>query len=336
MSDKYDLGELSLVNARGIWLNEATHFTPWLARAENIMLLGNALGLELEVENTEVGVGPYSADILARDTGSDGYVVIENQLEKINHDHVGKALVYAAALDAGTVVWVAVDFTDEHRRTIDWLNDNSTGDVAFFGVQLEVWQIGGSKPAPRFNVVSRPADAVTRAAIGKATAGLSDTRKLQLEWWTHFRDALAQSGVVPSVQAPKPRYWYNVSIGRTGFALSCIADTYADRIGVRLYMRGRHGAGLALEQLLEEKSDIEREIGHALDWDPNPDAEKDRTVASIREASPLEDRSRWPEYAEWLVREVETFRRVFGPRIREMDLSPEAMEILDDGTLTKP
>ena len=319
-----DLGDLSLVDARSIWAHEAADFTPWLAQEENIDRLGLVLGMELEVENTEVAVGPYSADILARDTGSGAYVVIENQLEKINHDHLGKAITYAAALDAGTVVWIAADFTEEHRRAIDWLNNNSTGDVGFFGVQLEVWQIDSSKPAARFNVVSRPADAITRAATGKANVGLSETRKLQLEWWTYFRDALVKTGAVPSVQTPRPQYWYNVSIGRSGFVLSNIADTYADRIGVRLYMRGKYGGQTALEQLLGKKAEIERELGHPVEWDPNPEA-IDKTVVSTIEAS-LEDRSRWPEYADWLASEVINFRRVFGPRIKRMDLTVEATE----------
>ena len=319
---KRDLGDLSLVDARGVWAHEAADFTPWLTKEENVNRLGLVLGMELEVENTEVAVGPYSADILARDTGSGAYVVIENQLKKINHDHLGKAITYAAALDAGTVVWIAVDFTEEHRRAIDWLNNNSTGDVGFFGVRLEVWQIDSSRPAVRFNVVSRPADAATRAATGKVEVGLSETRKLQLEWWTHFSEALRDTGELPSIQTPKPRYWYDVSIGRTGFTLSNVADTFSGRVGVRVYMRAKYGGQVALRQLLDEKAEIEGELGHSVEWDPNPEA-SDKTIASLIDAD-LQDRSKWPEYTEWLVSEVLNFRRVFAPRVKQLDLSAVA------------
>lgn len=319
-----DLGHLELVPARSVWANEATHFTPWLAVPENISSLGEALGLELEVENIEVSVGPFSADILARDTGSGEYVVIENQLERMNHDHLGKALTYGAVLDASAIIWVATNFTDEHRRAIDWLNDKGGGEVAYYAVQLEVWKIGSSKPAVRFNVVSRPAQAITALQAKKSAAGVSPTRQLQLEWWTFFSERLAARKVVPSVQTPRPQYWFDVALGRSGFHLSCIADTYANRIGVRLYLSGRLGGGSALELLAAEKVRIEQEIGHAVEWNPNPNT-ADKTILSARPAD-LSDRSAWPEFAEWLVDEVALFRKVFRDRILAMEVSVGSVE----------
>ena len=113
------LGALRPVEPRSMWRNEAADFTPWLASPDNIQRLGEAIGFELEVEHTEVAVGPFAADILARDSATGNYVVIENQLNRTDHDHLGKALTYAAALGAKTVVWVASTFTDEHRKTLD-------------------------------------------------------------------------------------------------------------------------------------------------------------------------------------------------------------------------
>ena len=141
------LGELLEVEVRRVWPHEAADFTPWLAQEENMLQLGKALGLELEAEGTEVAVGPYSADILARDSVGD-YVVVENQLTKTDHDHLGKSITYAAVLGARTVIWVAPRFTDEHRKALEWLNDHATNDVSFYGVQLELWSIDGSIPAP--------------------------------------------------------------------------------------------------------------------------------------------------------------------------------------------
>lgn len=125
------LGNLVKVEARNVWPNEATNFTPWLASSENINRLGVAIGLELEVEHTEVAVGPFSADIVAFESVTGNYVVIENQLTKTDHDHLGKSLTYAASLGAKTVVWVATEFTDEHRKTLDWLNANCVNEISF-------------------------------------------------------------------------------------------------------------------------------------------------------------------------------------------------------------
>jgi hypothetical protein len=124
-----ELGVLKTITARKKWNNEAQDFTPWLSN--NISELNKALGLELEVENIEVAVGPYSADILAKDTGTGKYVIVENQLEKTNHDHLGKAITYASVLDASTIIWIATDFTEEHKKALDWLNDHTSEEIFF-------------------------------------------------------------------------------------------------------------------------------------------------------------------------------------------------------------
>ena len=133
----------------------------------------------------------YSADILARDS-SGGYVVIENQLAKTDHDHLGKLITYGAVLGASTVIWIAPHFTDEHHKALDWLNDNTTDELSFYGVQVELWSIDESLPAVRFNTVSRPAEIIRQAQASKS-GELSENRQLQLAWWIAFRDALMAS-----------------------------------------------------------------------------------------------------------------------------------------------
>lgn len=316
-----DLGTLMAIDPRQVWAHEAADFTPWLAAPESITRLGEAIGLELAAENTEVAIGPFAADIVARDTATGAYVVIENQLNRTDHDHLGKALTYAAALSAKVVVWVASAFTDEHRRVLDWLNDNSADDLSFYGVQLELWSVDGSKPAVRFNVVARPAEIVRQAAI-RAQGDLTPTRKLQLEWWTAFRDALVASKAVPSVQSPRAQYWYNVALGRSGYVLSCTANVDIGRIGVRLYLAHRFGGDAALSQLLESRDVIEREFGEKLLWNPNPEA-MDKTIVIHREAD-LSRRAEWPSHLKWMVETTSRMRRVFGPRIKALELSDVA------------
>lgn len=313
----YDLGELQAVELRSKWPNEASDFTPWLA--DHIGQLGAAIGCDLEVENTEVSVGPFAADILARDAGTGGYVVIENQLANTNHDHLGKALTYAATLNAQTIVWIAARFTDEHRKALDWLNANSVDSLGFFGVQLELWAIDGSKPAVRFNVVSRP-DELVRQAVAQASAETSPTKRLQLDFWTALRDRLLETKTVPSAQSPRPRYWYNVALGRTGCHLSATANVDEGMIRVRLYLAGRHGGNAALQHLAADRAAIEAAFGEPLVWNPNPSA-SDKVVALQREAD-LNKRAAWPEYLDWMVDAVRRMRSVFGPRVRAMELKP--------------
>ena len=311
------LGELTHVEVRSLWPNEAKDFTPWLAGEENMSRLGEALGLELEAERTEVAVGPYSADILARDSAGD-YVVIENQLAKTNHDHLGKSITYAAVLGARSIIWVAPHFTDEHRKALDWLNDHTTDELSFYGVQVELWSIDNSAPAVRFNAVSRPAEIVQQATATKS-GKLSDARQLQLDWWTMFREALVASNLVGSTQTPRPQYWYNVALGRAGIYLSNIANTYAGRIGVRIYLHGKSGGDSALDQLSADREAIEREIGQPLQWNPNPD-NKDKIIAIDRDAD-LSDRNQWNKHIAWMLDMTKRFHNTFSPRVKKLDLT---------------
>lgn len=309
------LGEFKKLDVRNLWPHEAKDFTPWLAGEENIALLGQALGIELEVEKVEAAVGPYSADILAKD-GKGQFVVIENQLEKTNHDHLGKAITYGSVLNASSIVWIASDFTEEHQRALDWLNDNTSEDLGFYGVHLELWKIDDSKPAVRFNVISRPAVIKKKAASGDTE--LTEARQLQLAFWTEVRDKLLSEKVISSAQSPRPQYWFDVSMGRAGIHLSNTCNTYENHIGVRLYI-GNKVAEKALPQLMAQKDAIEAEMGVTLQWDPNPDA-RDKVIV-IHHKLDVWDESKWPEGVDWLVDMVSKFRKAFIPRIKKLKLS---------------
>lgn len=318
-----DLGNLKKVNIRKKWPDEASDFTPWLAREENIEKLSLALGLELQVENIEVSVGPYSADILAKDVGSDRYVIIENQLGKTNHDHLGKLITYGSVLDASANVWITSEFTEEHKKALDWLNDHTSDEISFYGVILELWQIDDSKPAVRFNVVSKPADIIRQTAITKASENLSETKKLQLEFWTKFREKLSKRKEIPSVQSARPQYWFDVSLGRSGIHLSNTANTFDNKIGVRVYI-GNKVANVALPQLLQMREEIEAEIGEKLEWDPNPE-NLDKTIGLKRDAD-LTKRENWEEYLDWLTDMTIKFRKTFSKRVKSLDLTKKVDE----------
>ncbi|WP_415714466.1 hypothetical protein [Roseibium sp.] len=177
-----ELGNLERVELRDIWASEAADFTPWLARAENLSILGDTLNIDLELEAQEKSVGPFRADILCKDIGNDNWVLVENQLERTDHSHLGQLLTYASGLQAVTIVWIAAHFTDEHRSTLDWLNKITDESFRFFGLEVELWRIGDSPAAPKFNIVSKPNDwsrSVARAARAIDDAELSDIRQMQ-------------------------------------------------------------------------------------------------------------------------------------------------------------
>jgi hypothetical protein len=307
-----ELGILKTVAPRQKWINEARDFTPWLSN--NIEELGSALGLELEVENIEVAVGPYSADILAKDTGTGQYVVIENQLEKTNHDHLGKSITYASVLDASTIIWVATDFTPEHKKAVDWLNDHTSDNISIYGVQLELWQIDNSRAAVKFNVVCKPNDAVMRIARAIATDELTESKRFQFEFWTKFRDKLALTRAIPTLQTPRPQYWFDVTLGKSNIHLSNTCNTDQNTVGVRVYI-GSRIADTMLPYLESRKAEIETELGEVLTWNPNPD-NRDKVI-TLTKTTDFRNEKQVDEALDWLVQKTIHFRTVFAKIIRQ-------------------
>lgn len=308
------LGEIKKVQLRKLWKNEAYDFTPWLSG--NLERLGEALGLELEFEGREVPVGPYSADILAKDTGTDKFVVIENQLEKTNHDHLGKCITYASVLDASAVIWVASKFTEEHKKAMDWLNDHTSDEIAFYGVIIELWQIDNSKPAIKFNVVSTPNTIVRQAIKRKEQGELSDTRKRQFAFWTAFREKLSLTGEIRSLQTARPQYWFDVALGKSGIHLSNTFNTDRDEIGVRIYINNKK-AEEWLPYFESRKKVIELRIGEVLEWNPNPD-NRDKVITLTRKFD-LSNEIEENVALDWLTEQTLKFKIAFGEAITEKD-----------------
>ena len=138
------LGTLKEVDVRELWHHEQYDFSNWLAKEENIEYLNNILGLTLTDVNSEVYVGAYRCDLVAKDEATGIKVIIENQLERSNHDHLGKIITYASGLDAKVVVWIVTEAREEHRSAIEWLNNNTNSDTNFFLIELHAYKIGDS------------------------------------------------------------------------------------------------------------------------------------------------------------------------------------------------
>ncbi len=242
------LGKLTRVDLRDIWTGEADDFTPWLAREENLGILGETLGIDLELEAQEKAVGPFRADVLCKDIGNGTWVLIENQLERTDHTHLGQLLTYASGLEAVTIVWIAARFTDEHRSTLDWLNRITDDSFRFFALEIELWRIGESLAAPKFNVVSKPNDwsrSVAQAARSIEDSELSETKVLQLAYWDALNSILNKAeGPVSGNRKPQPRALMDFSIGRGSyFSLVAAMSRSKRRIRTGLYIKGNCSPG---------------------------------------------------------------------------------------------
>lgn len=316
------LGTLHRVNLRSVWPSESSDFTPWLGNEENLSILGDAIGIDLELEEIEKSVGPYRADILCKDTGSDHWVLVENQIAKTDHTHLGQILTYAAGLNAVTIVWIAERFTEEHRAAIDWLNEITTEEIDFFGLEIELWRIGNSEPAPKFNVVCRPNEWTKGGGKTKriATSDLTATKQLQLEYWTEFREFLNGVTTPLKAQKPAPCHWLNFSVGTSIAHTYAFVDTVSHRIGVRFQLH-KHQMRLELFDYLESQKDrIEADLGFRVLWEKKP--EKHSSYLTIyNEAFDPEKKGTWLEQFAWLQSILEAFRRKLPVRLKEFTTS---------------
>ena len=332
MDSIQQLGRLHRVEIRSVFLNEAVHFTPWLSREDNLRLLAETVGMELELEEREKSVGPFSADIVCRDVATNKRVLIENQLERTDHTHLGQLITYAAGLKAVTVIWIAHPFTDQHRAALDWLNEITGEGLDFFGLEVELWRIGESSPAPKFNIVSKPNDWTKRAVTSAGSSReLTENRKLQVAYWTAFRAFLENRNSPIRPTKPLPQNWMNLAIGRSGFKLSAVASLYdsvneswdSHELRAELVIEAKEAESyyLLLEQ---EREVIEEEFGQALSW-YNPETARVCRIF-IRRAADLTKQEEWPRQHQWLAEHLERLYRVFHDRILRLNVaSPQEL-----------
>lgn len=320
MSSK-PLGRLTKVELREAWLSESGEFTPWLAQEDNLSLLGETIGIELELEAQEKDVGPFRADILCKDTATDNWVLIENQLERTDHCHLGQLLTYAAGLEAVTIVWIAKRFSDEHRAALDWLNEHTDEKINLFGLEVELWRIGESAVAPKFNVICQPND-WTKSVAPERNRQLSDGKRLQLSFWVLFRDYMAECSKL-NVSKPYPQNWVNIPLGVTGTKLAAVftswnSDTNSWGGGeIRAeFVVDNHRAAFYFDLLKKQRGEIEKAIGSELVWYEAEGVRMRR--AFLRKTIEATNEAAWPEYFEWLRVNLERFEEVFAPVVKKI------------------
>lgn len=306
MSSIVSLGRLEPVPLREAWPHEAGNFTPWLAQAENLSLLAEAVGMVLELEAVEKPVDTFSADILARDVSNDRWVLIENQLESTDHSHLGQILTYAAGLNAETVIWLARDFREPHRAAIDYLNRVSSSEHNFFGVQIELLRIGTSAFAPRFNVVAKPNDwskaIATKASAQADVAGKQS--KWQEYWDGYFKYATAVGFPLVNRVAPKEGWCRTAQLVSGDPNASAWLHRANDRLRALIWMQGLDRLDL-FDSLAEHQGAVTDAMGEEIVWDRS-EAKKSSMIYVERhlddDASLAEDENQFAWFTDRITR----------------------------------
>ena len=259
-----NIGKLKEVDIRNLWKHEQYDFSEWLSKSENIKLLDDILGLTLTDITKEAYVGSYRCDIFAKDESSGIKVIIENQLEASNHDHLGKIITYASGLDAEVIVWIVKQAKEEHRSAIEWLNNNTNNNVNFFLIELHAYTIENSVPAPFFEVIEKPNGFIKNSKINGEQDNLNKSQSERLEFWNRFNEILIDRGKPFNVRKATTDHWYDVALGTSEAHVSINLVNKESVVCIDLYINDNKEL---FDSLYSKKDIIENDLGFKLIWD---------------------------------------------------------------------
>jgi hypothetical protein len=306
------IGKLERVSLRSIWPNEARDFTTWLA--ENLDFLGEALGVDLSLVEQEASAGTFSADILAEDGGGN-LVIIENQLERTDHDHLGKLITYLSNMEAKTAFWITSDPRPEHEAAIHWLNEMLPVDVAFYLVKLEAYRIGESAPAPLVSIVAGPTPEAKQ--IGGQKKELAERHVLRLEFWGQLLERAKEHTRLHAGRSPGKDHWLSTGAGKAGLGFNYVIRTHDAQVELYIDTGDADANKTIFDQLAVNKERAEEAFGEPLDWQRLDD----RRASRIRYVIPgggIRDRDRWPEIQEAMIAAMVRLEQALKPGIRRL------------------
>ena len=302
------IGKLYQVNLREYWKHEALDFTNWLSKEENLNLLSEEIGIDIVLKETEASVGRFNVDILAVENNSDRLIVIENQLEQTDHDHLGKIITYASGFNAEIIIWIVKDIREEHQQAIDWLNEHTDENINFFIVKMELWKIDNSAPAPKFNIISKPNNwAKALKNTSSKTKRESELSMKQLDFWTEFITYLKSNQSTLKTRKTNPQHWYDISCGNSKAYLSLTIDSQNKSIATGVYIPDNKELYFYLEA---KKAEIELELGFQMEWLPLQNKKASR-VYFKQENIDIFNPIKRVEYYEWLKVNSEKIQKVF-------------------------
>ena len=234
-------------------------------------------------------------------------VIIENQLEASNHDHLGKIITYASGLDAKVIVWIVTQAREEHRSAIEWLNNNTGNDIGFFLIELHAYRIGDSLPAPKFEIIEKPNGFIKYSKENSENNEINKSQSERLVFWTRFNEMVVAKGKPFNIRNATTDHWYNVAIGTSEACVSINLVNKLSRVTVEIYIADNKNL---FDYLAERKDEIENALGFPMEW-----VRLDNKKASrIKYAIPglnFDDHSNYDALIDKIIEKVIVLKKVF-------------------------
>lgn len=306
------LGKLKEIDIRNVWTHEQYDFSKWLASEENIKELSDTLNLSLTDVETEKFVGNYRCDIICKDEITGKAVLIENQLEPTNHDHLGKIITYASGLDAAVVVWIVSSAREEHASAIEWLNKHTDEEVSFFLIEVHAYKIGESVPAPMFKIIEQPNDFVKSVKAISKNNDITEAGKNRLEFWTLLNEVLEQRGRPFNKRKATTDHWYSVAMGSSECHISIDLVNKEHKIRVGVWVNDNKEL---YDYFWENKVEIEKNCGFELYWD-RLDNKKASQACTYIDGLDFNNKDNYPELINKAIDLVLILRNAFVPYVK--------------------
>jgi Domain of unknown function (DUF4268) len=332
-----ELGRLTLVDIRDVWKNETSNFTPWLAKEENLALLAKKLDFgKLTFSEIKPSIGDFDADLVATDE-SGAQVLIKNQLDITDQKHPKKALASPKGLDGdATIIWIATKFRDEHLARIDWLNADTNSNFNFFGIEIEVYQIGESLPAPYFNVVAKPSpEAINAKKLRNATNQKRKDQEFCIKYWTAFKKIYEKSGEKNKFPSKLSNPWIEFELDTKDFYLCPYLNIKERKIcfELQIYLTCVY-TKKAFRLLEKQKIEIEIDAGKQFDWQERLKRKASRISTCIDGIDDsvnrvdFQNRDDWQRQHQLIIDELRLFRRVFTERVRALQINAPLEDLM--------
>mgnify|MGYP001600396341 CR=1 FL=1 len=306
--------KISRIPLRDAFKHEAYDFTKWLQ--DNLDVLNDCIDLTLSNADREAAAGDFSVDLVAEDeTGNK--VIIENQLEKSNHDHLGKLITYLVAMEARAAIWIVSEPRPEHVSAITWLNESSS--ASFYLLKLEAIRIGESDPAPLLTLIVGPSDETK--AVGKAKHEFAERYDIRRDFWTRLLEYAKTKTKLHAGISPGRYSWIGTGAGKSGLGLNYV--TWEHETCVELYIdrgKGRDVENKAIfDTLYSKKAEIEKIFGGALEWDRLDNKRASRIRKTINLGG-WKDPEKWGEIHPEMVNAMSQLEKALRPHIQNFEI----------------
>jgi len=304
------IGKLQRVPLREVWKHEAMDFTTWLE--DNIDVLNEVLDFNISSAEREKSAGAFNVDLVGEDDNGNT-VVIENQLERSDHDHLGKVITYLAALEAKAAVWLVAAPRQEHVRAITWLNEATS--TPFYLIKVEAIKIGDSEPAPLFTVIVGPS-AEARAA-GEAKKELSERHLVRERFWTQLLDLAKEKSKLHAKISPTPYNWVGAGSGVRGLTWNYVIRQHETQVELYVDRGDQEENADIFEQLVAHKDDAEAVFGEPIEWQ-RLEGKRACRIRSRIEIGGWRDEDHWPQIIEVAVDAMIRLEKALGKRVKDL------------------